>query len=228
MASYGICCFRVTPYLETEVLILRRRYTYAYCAIIYGNYRTAHNLSNLFNGTTVDEKLTLLTADFEAIWRRVFVDDPLTSDKYIRAHRIFADMIELLGMDDYCALIRTAKNVETPWELPKGRRDVNETEMECACREFCEETAIARDDYRIVVDSMIRCFFRDGDSLYHVRFWAAFMKDDSSSTPAISMMNGTYREHDVARFVPLTVARGLLPRQYVRVVNNLRRATKKR
>lgn len=227
MASYGICCYRIIPNQEMEVLVLRRRYTYAYCAIIYGNYRTAHDLSRLFNGTTVDEKITLLTADFESIWRRVFVGDECDSEKYTRAKVIFSDMIEILGLSEYQNMIRNADNAGDTWELPKGRRDANETEIECACREFCEETAIPREDYRVLIDSMIRCFFRDGESLYHVRFWAAVMKS-MASMPRISLTDGSYKEHDIAKFVPVTVARSILPRQYVRVVNMLKRAAKKK
>jgi 8-oxo-dGTP pyrophosphatase MutT (NUDIX family) len=226
MASYGICCFRVVPSTETEVLILRRRYTYAYCAIIYGNYRTSHDLSLLVDCTTVDEKITLLTADFGLIWRRVFVGDTLSSDKYHRAHTIFTDMIEILGIDEYSSIVKSSKVAEVTWELPKGRRDPHETEIECACREFCEETAIQRDDMRVIADSMIRCFFRDNESLYHVRFWAATIKN-MSAEPIISLMDGTYKEHDVAKFVPISLSRKMLPKQYVRVVNLLKRTAKK-
>lgn len=225
MASYGICCFRFAKDTEREVLILRRRYTYAYCAIIYGNYKTPNDIKKLLSGTTVDEKLTLLSLNFEMIWRRVFVGDDLTSEKYNRARDIFSDMLVGVGKESFKELTLNASNTDSQWELPKGRKDIYETDIECACREFCEETSINRDDYRIIISSDVKCFFRDGESLYHVKFWGAIIRN--SEGPKISLLDNSYREHDVAKFVPITVARGILPKPFVRVVDILSRGTKK-
>lgn len=208
------------------MLVLRRRYTYAYCAIIYGIYKTPNDIKKLLSATTVDEKLTLLGLDFEAIWQRVFVGDDLTSDKYNRAHDIFVDMLSGIGKDAFKDLILGADNVDSQWELPKGRKDVYETDIECACREFCEETSVSRDDFRVLISSDVKCFFRDGDSLYHVKFWGAITRSPTIK-PRVSLLDNSYREHDVAQFMPVTVARNVLPKPFVRVIDTLSRVTKK-
>lgn len=220
MTSYGVCCFRFQKGQEREVLILRRRYTYAYCSIMYGNYKTFHALVGLLAMTMVDEKMTLMTCDFQTIWRRVFVGDDLTSDKYHRAKGIFTDMISSVTRDVFIGAIRNATSIHAPWELPKGRRDSYETEIECACREFCEETSLPRESFSISITDDVKCFFRDEESLYHVKFWCGILRDPTA-VPMIRLNDESYREHDAAIFMPMTVAIELVPPPFARVIKNL-------
>ena len=51
-------------------------------------------------------------------------------------------------------LIRNSYSIynEPEWDFPKGRRNVNEKDIECAIREFCEETNFTKEDVEIVDD----------------------------------------------------------------------------
>ena len=44
----------------------------------------------------------------------------------------------------------TTKWKETEWEFPKGRRNYHEKDLDCALREFEEETGLSRKDIKIV------------------------------------------------------------------------------
>jgi 8-oxo-dGTP pyrophosphatase MutT (NUDIX family) len=40
----------------------------------------------------------------------------------------------------------TANNfLEPEWSFPKGRRKIKENDLDCAVREFCEETQLTKD-----------------------------------------------------------------------------------
>ena len=45
--------------------------------------------------------------------------------------------------------INSSNYLYNEWEIPKGRRNLNETNRECAVREFQEETNILPDDYEL-------------------------------------------------------------------------------
>lgn len=50
-------------------------------------------------------------------------------------------------------LINKSRNVETIWEVPKGRKsDPQEKEIMCAVRETCEETGVGLDKYELLLD----------------------------------------------------------------------------
>ena len=50
----------------------------------------------------------------------------------------------------------SSKNADLAWELPKGQKDrdtfLRESDMECAIREFTEETGMPRDKYKLLFD----------------------------------------------------------------------------
>ena len=50
------------------------------------------------------------------------------------------------------SLIIGTKNNELIWEIPKGRKNKRETSLDCAIREFKEETNIDTDSYNIMFD----------------------------------------------------------------------------
>jgi 8-oxo-dGTP pyrophosphatase MutT (NUDIX family) len=47
-------------------------------------------------------------------------------------------------------LINGSSNTRLMWEIPKGRRNPHETKLDCAIREFEEETSISVDKYSII------------------------------------------------------------------------------
>lgn len=50
------------------------------------------------------------------------------------------------------SLIAGTKNNELIWEIPKGRKNRRETTLDCAIREFKEETDVGIDSYNIMFD----------------------------------------------------------------------------
>ncbi len=54
------------------------------------------------------------------------------------------------GRTRLLTLINQSNSISTIWEIPKGRKDANESELCCAIREFEEETGISSEAYKII------------------------------------------------------------------------------
>lgn len=224
MSSYGICCFRKEHSKELEVLVLRRRYTYNYCLFMYNNYSSIEELEKIISGTTLDEKLTMITLDYSRIWQKIFIDSK--SDKYPHHKSLFEKIVSSIGKDTLLSIIRKSTSVELTWELPKGRKDkYPESELECACREICEETGIKRSDFRVIPDIYDNCHYRDNGSMYSSKFWVAVIKNNDW-IPKCTLNDLTYHEHDIIKFVPISVSNDLLVTPMAKVIKRL--ATKYR
>ncbi|HEY4480522.1 MAG TPA: NUDIX domain-containing protein [Candidatus Paceibacterota bacterium] len=74
-------------------------------------------------------------------------------------------------------LINDSKNATLKWEIPKGQLQSNETELDCAVREFVEETLIPKNKIRILHPKPIVETYRDGAILYTNRYYLADLLD---------------------------------------------------
>ncbi len=166
--SIGIACCRFnTVKNEIEILLVRKRYTYHFAEFVMGNYVISDDskILHLINRMNIEEKIDLLSLDFDKIWYRFCLIDPTTYTNtevcrsyfdqkfYLRCKRKF-DETFLRRMPEYNRmkkLLNNSDSRDTIWELPKGKRSNNhETELNCAIREFYEETRISANQYTIL------------------------------------------------------------------------------
>lgn len=225
MSSYGICCFKKIHSKELEVLILRRRYTYNYCLFVYNNYTSVDELRQILDGTTIEEKLTVMSFDYSKIWGRIFCDGK--TDRYNTNKETFEKIVRSIGQDKFTEIIKCSKSEELVWELPKGRKDkYPESDIECACRELCEETGVNRTDYQVIPHVYDHCHFRDHGVMYTTKFWAAKLKDNTWK-PNCSLNDTTYHEHDFIKFVPIGIADHLLMTPMAKVVRRMSKRFRK-
>src|SRR3989304_3957528 len=82
--SFGIACCRIngnTP----EILLICKRWTYAYIDFIHGKYNSLDNfqLIELFNKMTFEEKLDILSLNFAQMWYRIWLNTPKKKQYHI-------------------------------------------------------------------------------------------------------------------------------------------------
>jgi ADP-ribose pyrophosphatase YjhB (NUDIX family) len=97
---------------------------------------------------TEQEKQSLLTKSFDEIWRTLWVnhDSKCFKNEYEYAYRKFQKL-------DIPALIQefgTSKFTFQEFGFPKGRRNMKETNIACAEREFFEETGYDKSCYDFI------------------------------------------------------------------------------
>lgn len=173
--SYGIACFRYHN-KQYEVLLVKRRFTYAFCDFINGNYSKKDNKSimKLLDNMTTDEKADIAMLNFDILWARVWKDKKVDSKKF----KIFTENFLKDKGVRLLKLLRESKSIDHIWELPKGQKDKHENELQCAIREFREETSLSKSRYTLFPNaSRIYSYIDDGKTFVLKYYFAILNKN---------------------------------------------------
>lgn len=163
-----------------RLLMINRRYTYAFYAFVCGRYNehTDAGLVALFDKMTIDEKVDILSFNFQQLWYRIWLDQTQTH-LFLSARSKFNDRIVGDGGARLRSLIRRSQKYATRvWEIPKGHKKYSgEYDMDCAIREFYEETGIPRSAYHIT-SGVFRINFVEENIRYDLTYFIAITMRD--------------------------------------------------
>jgi len=143
--SYGIIPFTI---FDNKILFLmiRRKNTFGYIDIIKGKYDIDNTIlfSYLINIMTSTEKNDMMKYDFKTLWQKMWLYPTNYSNEL--ETKFNSNKVQIR---DY---IQKSKTLwyEPEWEFPKGRKNSKETEINCAKREFTEETGINHKTIHII------------------------------------------------------------------------------
>ena len=134
----------LSPNPDLKVLMVRRKDSMAYTEFLRGKYSTDETeyIIKLLSNMTAAEHLTLKTISFEQLWTQHW---GIGHDRHSREYEISKEKFELLNISEL--LENVAGYPEPEWGFPKGRRFHRELDIECATREFSEETNIPRESF---------------------------------------------------------------------------------
>lgn len=142
----------------------------SFAEFLRGKYdpEDAEYVGRLLRNMTIAEQTMIEDLSFEALWRSMWGDDH-ASPEFVMSR----DKFLLL---DRHALVEANRSIydEPEWGFPKGRRIRGETDVDCAIREFGEETNIPRDAYTIMKNLRLEETFEglNGIQYRHVYFVA--------------------------------------------------------
>jgi 8-oxo-dGTP pyrophosphatase MutT (NUDIX family) len=80
---------------------------------------------------------------------------------------------------------------ETEWEFPKGRRNQKEKDLDCAVREFEEETGISKNNI-VIVDNILpfeEIFIGSNHKSYKHKYFLAFMDNQCDKNNTTEDLN---------------------------------------
>lgn len=186
--SYGIALCRRGE-KGFEIMLICKRYTYAYTTFVCSEKKIDHNdLVHLFNNMTVDEKMDILSLKFEQIWFRIWNNAPKLKS-YNQCKKNFELNYTLDNGKMLNNIINNSVNNGRIWEIPKGRKsNRTESDVNCAVREFYEETGIKKTDY-ILSDKHVCDSYIDDNILYKTTYWLAIEKPHNHIKPKLSFKN---------------------------------------
>ena len=135
---------------EYKYLIIKRKDSLGYVDFMRGKYSLDNKsgIMGMLNEMTVTERNNLLTTSFDDLWCRLW-NTPIGSkyrgeentakDRFNQIKtgvKIDNKMCTLKSLIDKCTCIWE----EPEWGFPKGRREINERDLQCGMRECVEET----------------------------------------------------------------------------------------
>jgi len=138
--SYGIILFNE----KQEIIMIERKDSISYIEFIRGKYyiEQSEYIQLLINRMNILEKNKLEKYSFKELW---------TDICFSNNNKEYEGCCEKYNnIDIKSYLEKTKYNYKyNEWEIPKGRRNLNESNKCCAIREFEEETNIKLDEYDI-------------------------------------------------------------------------------
>ena len=136
-------------------LLIRRKDTLGYIEFLRGKYDEMDKdyIKKLLNMMTLCEIDILMKNEFADLWNRLWLNR--NKKQYQTEYNISFNKFTNLKKGKYFELENLIKDAnivytEKEWGFPKGRRNLKETDYNCALREFEEEIGINRDEYDVL------------------------------------------------------------------------------
>ena len=159
ITSNGIIAYRKID-TKYEILLVRRKNSISFIDFIRGKYNLENidYILNLFNNMSINEIQIIKNNDYDKLWRIVWGEnsisfykneEKLSREKFLILKQGFYHNSEYILLDN---IIKNATSqfTETEWGFPKGRRNHSENDINCALREFEEETGYSKNDITII------------------------------------------------------------------------------
>uniref|UniRef100_A0A6C0JW28 Nudix hydrolase domain-containing protein n=1 Tax=viral metagenome TaxID=1070528 RepID=A0A6C0JW28_9ZZZZ len=150
ITSLGIIVFKYDKYNIPNYLIICRKDSLGYVDFMRGKYNPNNPfyLQNIINGMTIHEKKRLLSQPFDTLWKELWGgnidihykgEEQMSRDKYNKVVQGIQHTQSDYTLQSLIAS-STTQWTEPEWGFPKGRRNYQEKNINCALREFEEET----------------------------------------------------------------------------------------
>lgn len=173
---------------KIKFLMVCRKHSLGYIELIRGNYNFENDndityVKNMFKLMTKKEIDIVKERDFDKLWNDLWVLENrsnLHKREYIHSKNRFEKLIVginnsnsiNINLDTF--INSGSKWYEPEWEFPKGRRNIKESDINCAIREFEEETNFKPEEYQVLELNPISEIFmgNNGINYKHTYFFS--------------------------------------------------------
>lgn len=190
ITSYGIILFR--PSLKgLQFLMLRRKDSFGYIDFMRGKYSPYNidHIQNIIDEMSLEEKDKILNESFDSLWYNMWGN--VSNLQYRNEESVSNKKLELIKagiiLNDVKITLKdiieksNTKWKETEWEFPKGRRNYQEKDLDCAFREFEEETGISKLKITIIenVVPFEEIFIGTNHKSYKHKYFLAYSQENN-------------------------------------------------
>ena len=153
--------------------MIRRKDTLGYVEFLRGKYDETNEayLVKIFQTMTISELERIKTLEFNQLWNELWshrnykqyqieYDNSKTKFTNLKSNK-YLNFNEIVDKSEI-------KYTEKEWGFPKGRRNLKESDYDCATREFQEETGFFQDEYVILknIKPVEEIFYGSNDIRY--------------------------------------------------------------
>jgi 8-oxo-dGTP pyrophosphatase MutT (NUDIX family) len=226
ITSYGVILFTLKDG-KIQYLICQRRDSIEYTDFIRGRYSRA-NLTTYITLMTPEERERILTHDFDELWYDLWVNHesrlfkeiyPKAKQKYAQNYNKAIELIKETNSLTKCPL----------WGFPKGKKNTREKEINCAIREFGEETKMSIDYKSILNMSPSTELFKGSNGkMYSTSYYIAYIEHDKKKPFNKIELDGIRKETvseeiGALRWVSLDQSRDYLPKWRIKLLEETQR-----
>lgn len=210
ITSFGVVVFRHNPTKGREYLMICRKDTLGFIDFIRGKYLVNNRqyIMNMLNQMTIDEKQDLRTKDFLSLWKRIWGENAISSQYRIEESLSCDKFNTLLSGVTYNSEVYTLNTLidesdkinvwnEPEWGFPKGRRNYQEREYDCAVREMSEETGYSVSQI-INLNNVLpfdEIFTGSNYKSYKHKYFIAYMDYE------VSLSNCSFEKNEVSKMI---------------------------
>ena len=177
ITSFGIVCYRYNK--EIEYLMVQRKDSLGYVDFLRGKYNdhNVYQLKNIIKEMTLTEKENIINHSYSELWDKLWNK---INDKYDTKNEDKYNYIKINHID----LFKDIHWIEPEWGFPKGRRNYKEKDLECALREFEEETGYPKKNLLLIknLNPYEEIFTGSNLKSYKHKYFIATMNFDNSPT----------------------------------------------
>ena len=188
VTSYGVILFR-SSVNGLQFLMIRRKDSFGYIDFIRGKYSpyNIYQIQNIINEMSIIEKKRILSEPFSILWNEMWGET--SNSQYKNEEHLSSKKLDLIreGININNEIIKlndivnnsTTNWKETEWEFPKGRRNYKEKDLDCALREFEEETGISSSKITIIENVLPfeEIFIGTNHKSYKHKYFLAYMNE---------------------------------------------------
>ena len=188
--SYGVIVFKLDS--EIKTLMVQRKDSLTFVEFMRGknDIENEDRLINLLKNMSNYEKDKILKYDFDFLWNELWGEHLVCKNnikkntqnikRFQKEYHISKKKFEYYRhkLNDIIEDVPKIYN-DTEWGLAKGRRNCYENDIDCAKREFFEETDLCEDDIILLDCNPIKERFlgSNGNRYEHVYYIALFNSD---------------------------------------------------
>jgi 8-oxo-dGTP pyrophosphatase MutT (NUDIX family) len=191
ITSYGIILFKSTSE-GLKYLMIRRKDSFGFIDFVRGKYSPSNieYLQHIVDEMSIKEKERILTDSFTDLWNVMWGKIETAQGQPKNEEIILSNKFDLIknGISINNEIITLEEIVnnsttnwkETEWEFPKGRRNHQEKDLDCALREFEEETGICK-SYISIIENIIpfeEIFIGTNHKSYKHKYFLAYLKEE--------------------------------------------------
>ena len=209
--SYGIILFDKREGIDKiKYLMIQRKDTIGFVEFVRGKYNLNNYkyISQVFKIMTLVERNNIIKMDFDELWNLLWLNKHKNNKNTMLEYKSSKEKFNIIKKGIYInnkfvnlEIINNNTPViyeEPEWGFPKGRRNLYETDIKCAIREFTEETNIYPNHY-VIPDynkTFVETFYGTNNIKYrHIYYIGELTSDidlkiDTSNINQISEIRG--------------------------------------
>jgi len=188
ITSYGIILARSSEE-GLQFLMIRRKDSFGYIDFMRGKYSPYNidQVQNCIDEMSIHEKERIMSEPFDKLWKMMWGET--SGIQYRNEESVSSKKFETIKSGVIVNNVRVTLNDlilnsatnwnETEWEFPKGRRNYQEKDLDCAIREFEEETGYLQKDITIIENILPfeEMFIGSNHKSYKHKYFLAYMNE---------------------------------------------------